>query len=228
MVLIFSTPCCSASSSKDEKIRLSIAKTCCGERPSAILVKLTMSTNITVTSAKPGDGLFVMFEALGDRAGQDVEEQALGALLFFQQQLVSRFQTGLGLGFLLYGVAQQDIDNAGNGGEVQGEEEDAGPGCHLGHRGSHAVRQEIVEETGEGCQENIGDEPGDRFAGAEEKYGPDRSQQAPQAGAAGRNEVADAPLHREGREKEKGELRIAEEIEIAATEEKQQVADQKD
>jgi hypothetical protein len=47
MVLIFSMPNFSASSSNEEKMRLSMAKTCCGVMPSAIRVKLTMSTNIT-------------------------------------------------------------------------------------------------------------------------------------------------------------------------------------
>ena len=38
------------------------------------------------------------------------------------------------------------------------------------------------------------------------KSGADRGQQAPEAGAAGGDEIADTPLHREGREEEEGQL----------------------
>ena len=53
IVLIFSRPYFSASASNDENTLFSIAKIWFGDRPSARVVKFTMSANITVTSAKP-------------------------------------------------------------------------------------------------------------------------------------------------------------------------------
>jgi hypothetical protein len=51
--LIFSRPYFSASASKEENTLFSIAKIWFGDKPSARVVKFTMSANMTVTSAKP-------------------------------------------------------------------------------------------------------------------------------------------------------------------------------
>ena len=81
--------------------------------------------------------------------------------------------------------------------------------------GTTASAQVIVEEARQRGQEQVGEEPGERLAHAEEQHRTDRRQQAPEADAAGGDEVADAPLHDEGREEEERQLRIAEEGKIA-------------
>src|SRR3972149_5194293 len=58
MVLIFSSPCLSASASNPEKILFSMVKIWLGARPSAMWVELTMSANMTGTSAQQAVRLF--------------------------------------------------------------------------------------------------------------------------------------------------------------------------
>lgn len=140
--------------------------------------------------------------------------------------MVGRFQAGLRLGFFLNGVAQQQINDAGNGGKIERKEENAGSDGDLGRCGCDAVGQKIIKKPGERGQKYVGDKPGDGLARADKKQGPNRRQQPPQTGATGGNEVADTPLHGEWRKKEERQLRITEKIKIAAAEKIEQVADQ--
>src|SRR5574343_653736 len=135
-------------------------------------------------------------------------------------------KAGLGLGFFLDGVTQKQVNDARNGRKIQREEENASSCRYLRRVTGQAISQEIIEKTGERGQENVGKEPGQRFPDAEEKDCADGGEQTPQAGAAGRDEVADTPLHGEGRKKEERQLCVAEQIKIAAAEVIEQIADQ--
>jgi hypothetical protein len=140
MVLIFSRPYCSASSSKAEKIRFSIANTCDGDMLAATWVKFTMSANITVTSAKPSAMVLSEFfsrSAMG--AGKDVEQQLFGALLLGQDLLVGFFETLLRLALFRDRQAQQHVDDGRHRDEVEGEKYHRGAYRHVGLLCDHGV-----------------------------------------------------------------------------------------
>jgi hypothetical protein len=175
-----------------------------------------------------GDGLVAALQPLGHRAGQDVEQQPFRSLLLDLQQAV-----GLGeprLRPLLFdgGEAQQQEDDGRHRREVEREEHHRRPDRNLRLGLQLHVGQVVIEGARHGQQEEIGDEPGEALARADEEDGPHRRQQAPDGDAAGGDEVADAPLHDEGKEQEQRQLADAEEIEIAPADVDRQVGRQQD
>jgi hypothetical protein len=91
-------------------------------------VKLTMSTNITVTSAKPSAMVWnYRVSAVRRWAGQDVEQQLFGTLLL-DPAAGGGFPPGWPAALVLFlrRVAQQQIDDASRWREVERKEENAG------------------------------------------------------------------------------------------------------
>jgi|GEM_PF-5521818 len=171
---------------------------------------------------------FLVLEALGHRRRQDVEQEALGALLLGLQLPVRLFEFRLDLELFPDREPQQRIDHRRHGDEVEREEHHAGAQRHLLRARRAEVDQGVVDRAGKDHQRRPGEEPGDRLAHAEEEDGADRREQPPQDEAARVDEIADAPLHHEGREEEQAELRDAEEGKVARQDVDHHVRGQRD
>lgn len=175
-----------------------------------------------------GDDFLPLLQTFGHRRRQDVEEQFLGTILGLQQLPMRFFEALLDLALLLYRITQQHIDDGCDRNEVEREEHHAGAERDGQLLGGINIGEQEIEDAGQRGEQHPGEEPDDRLAHAIAKNRPEWRQQPPEDDAAAGDEIADAPLHREGREEKQRELGEAEEVEIAGIDIEQQVAGQRE
>ena len=180
----------------------------------ATWVKFTMSANITGVP-----------QAVGDRAGEDVEQQLFRTLLFDLDLLVGDLQALVHLAVHADGKAQQGKDDYRKGDEIEGEEDDGGARWHDRPRREHRIGEVPVGEAGDSGQDSPGGEPADALAHAYAQDRADRGKHGPDQDAAAGNDVA-APLRDKGQEQEQAELADAEKLEIPRHDVEQHVAGQ--
>jgi hypothetical protein len=170
-----------------------------------------MSANITGhVRVSLGDVDLVSLQALGDRGRQDVEQEALAPVLLDADLLVLRIDLHAQLLLLAREVPEERIDHHRDRGEVEHEEHGHRLQVHLVRR---RARQQVVEHARHHRHEEPREEPRHGLARAQHRDRAHRRHEAPQAHARGIDEVADGPLHREGREEDQPQLDDRERVE---------------
>jgi hypothetical protein len=172
-----------------------------------------------------GDGLVGTAQTVGDRLGQDVQQQLLGALLFDLDLLVGDFQALVHLAIHADRKPQKKEDDDREGNEVDGEKDDRGTRRHDRLGREDGIGQIPVGKPGDCGEYHPGREPAHGLPYADAEDGADRGEQRPEQHAAAGNDVA-APLRDEGQEQEQSELADAEIIEIPRAQVDQHVAGQ--